>query len=222
MRKILVVGMSSLVATTFLVVTSNVALATCQTQTRQVGGRNQTAIAYGTRSKTWVNNFDANQDHTWRAGAVVLQNANNFAEAGWFLNATTDQKSHPYRSYKIDGVLTDVHYPAINLTQDAFEAFRVVDPNDDNTYQFYYGNNQMGGNQINVPLNASASLPVTSSESECAGDSLFAQFMELKRITSQNGSFVAYSQVIQYGTQNPGAYHYCPVAADAYDVRQTC
>ena len=206
---------------TFLIISSGEALAACQQQERAIGGRNQTATAYGSRSKALVNDFGSNQDHTWRATGV-WQNSNNLAEAGWFVNSGTNQMAHPYRSYRISGVLTDVHYPSINLTKGAFEAFRVVDPDDNNTYQFYYGNNQMGSNQINVPLNAGSSLAVTQSESECSGDSLFAQFMELKRIATQNGSFVPYTQVIQYISLNPGVYNYCPVATDAYDVRQTC
>ncbi len=58
---------------------------------------------YGTRGDLYVNNFDDHQWFSWRQVGVV-QNSNNFAEAGWQTKEALDQQAHPFKTWSNDGL----------------------------------------------------------------------------------------------------------------------
>ena len=148
-------------------------------------------------------------------------NDNNFMEAGWQTQAVYDQQAHPFKTEKDAGVVSSVVLSGINLPQNAFEAFRVVDANDDNVYQSYYGNNQIGVNNT-VTINAGSSFAISESESTCSSDSLWAEFRELRYISNQGGSLVNYVDVLERVDLNSGPYQFCRRGSTSYDVKQTC
>jgi hypothetical protein len=200
---------------------STTALAACQGTIVHdaVGGNEATvgATRIGDRADVLVNNFTQSQHANWRAVALI-QNGNNFLEAGWVLDVIFgNQGQHPYKTWVNLGVAHETDFLGVTFAGGTTHEFKVHDQNTDQSWSFAWDGTAMG----NETMSMTQGLPVSEAESNCTDDPLKANFTNLNKINCQNCSWVAYLNVERYINTTTN-WKFCRRSNTRYEVLQTC
>lgn len=202
---------------------STTALAVCSGSiVHDAVGGNENAVGgatrLGDRANVLVNNFSSNQHEVWRAVAL-LQNGNNFLEAGWVLTVPlfSDQRQRPYKTWVNLGVAQEEIIVNVWFTSGTFHEFKVHDQNQDQSWSFAFDGNAMG----NESMSMTAGLPITESERRCTDDSLKADIKNLDKINCENCSWINYEDVERY-INTTNNWKFCKRSDTRYEVLQNC
>jgi hypothetical protein len=175
---------------------------------------------YGNSARVWVNDFNSNQHQTWRS-VIIIQNANNLVEIGWYTEA--GQTSHPYKTWVDSGVFRTAKYgPGYSLSQDTYHKFQVNDSDDDDLYDFSVDDQSLGAS-ILVTIGVNHAEAWSQSERRCTKDSLWTHVKNLRYIRAKNGAFRDWPQHLNNVNTNASPYRYCGNGTtNEFRVKQTC
>jgi hypothetical protein len=181
-----------------------------------VGGNENTSNHRGTKANILVNDFSSHQYQTWRQVAVV-ENSNNFAEAGWSWIEGYGQYAFPMKIWVDNGVKSWVYFNQISLARGFRHEFKVHDSDGNWYWSFAYNGNEMGNEFVSFSNGTSLS----ESERWCTSDVLFAEFRELQKCQGQGCGWTDYGGLSQY-INTTTDYRFCWKSKTAYDVRGQC
>ena len=181
-----------------------------------VGGKENTNYHRGTSANILVNNFTTHQYQTWRMAAVV-ENSNNYAEAGWSQIEAYGSNAFPMKVWVDNGVKDWQYFTGVSLSRGVRHEFKTHDSDGNWYWSFAYNGNSMGNEYVSF----SNGVSVTESERWCTTDVLFAEFRSLQRCHGASCGWTNYQSLVEY-INNTNDYKFCKLSTTSYDVKGQC